>query len=216
MGILLIDSSSKKIEFGYYINNEEFIIRTLADEDNADSLIYHINNFFRENKTRPSEIDTISISNGPGSFTGLRIASSIAKGICFASDSKFVELNSLDIIANKSSSEGEKVSLIFSNTKTLEFYFCRYKKNKENLSAISDYGSKKINEIITNENDEYLINEQISEIIPSQYRQKLTDVSGISGIISMLELTKQHISAKKFNDFRTSEPFYMREFIPNK
>lgn len=48
---------------------------------------------------RPSQIDHIYISGGPGSFTGLRIAVTMAKVFHLANGTKVVKVNTLDIIA---------------------------------------------------------------------------------------------------------------------
>ena len=48
---------------------------------------------------RPSDIKTICISAGPGSFTGIRIAVTIAKMMSFACDAKIIPLSTMDVIA---------------------------------------------------------------------------------------------------------------------
>src|SRR3989304_4114408 len=41
---------------------------------------------FKAAKTNPSELDSIAVSEGPGSFTGLRIGFSAAKGIAYGAN----------------------------------------------------------------------------------------------------------------------------------
>ncbi len=48
---------------------------------------------------KPGHIEQVYISFGPGSFTGLRIAVTLAKMLCLANDAKIVPVNSLDVIA---------------------------------------------------------------------------------------------------------------------
>lgn len=214
MGILLLDCSSKKTEFGYYDDKGNLHKNVTNESGNADDFVYCIKNFFLVKDISIKEIDTVSISNGPGSFTGLRISSAIAKGICFSLGCKLSEVVTLDVIANKSSAEKEIISLVFSNSKSLEFYYSRYKKNHNELIRISDYKTAVPDEIISNTESEYLINEPLSDLIPNKYREFMKDVSDISNIESLLELTQKNISENNFGDFRTSIPFYMKEFIP--
>jgi tRNA threonylcarbamoyladenosine biosynthesis protein TsaB len=44
-------------------------------------------------------VDAVSISSGPGSYTGLRIASSVAKGFCYAASKPLIALDTLSILA---------------------------------------------------------------------------------------------------------------------
>lgn len=44
-------------------------------------------------------VDAVSISSGPGSYTGLRIASSVAKGFCYATGKPLIALDTLQIMA---------------------------------------------------------------------------------------------------------------------
>ena len=82
MNILLIDSSSKNIEFAFSENSKISINKKLDSEINADSLIFQLLTEFDNSNKSIKNVDVVSLSNGPGSFTGLRIGSAIAKGIC--------------------------------------------------------------------------------------------------------------------------------------
>ncbi|MEO8663981.1 MAG: tRNA (adenosine(37)-N6)-threonylcarbamoyltransferase complex dimerization subunit type 1 TsaB [Ignavibacteria bacterium] len=214
MGILYIDSSSRIIEFGYSDHEGSLLKQRLDIENNADTLMYFISVFFRQNKFSTDNINYVSISNGPGSFTGLRISSAIAKAICYSLQSTLIELSSLDIIANKKKSTGRIIPLIFSNTRTNEFFYSEYVFENENLIRISDHKTGLLENII-NDNALYLINEKISENIPEVFRNRITDVSQLSNIDSMHELTIKQIDRNEFSDYRTSEPFYLKEFVPN-
>lgn len=220
MGILLIDSSSKKIEFGFdHQKSDKLLIEEkLEQKHNADTLTYFIKKAFIEKKIDLREIEYVSLSNGPGSFTGLRIGSAIAKGICFALQCKLIEIPTLDIVANKfklnfsGGDEKEIISLIFSNTKTREFYFCRYIAEHEGLNRISDYNTGVLENILVG--DHVFVVNECEPYIERGYIKKLTDVSGFSNLQSQYNLTEDYISKNKFSDFKNSEPFYMKDFFP--
>ncbi len=208
MNILSIDSSSSKIEFAVFSDRKEIIRHILSEDENADVLIYNIVEYCKKNNFYLKDLDYVSISNGPGSFTGLRISSAIAKGICFAADAKLIEVNSLDVLANKIETDKTIVPLIFSNSRTNEFYFSRYKR-ENSLTRISDYSISLLPSIL-NEEDFFIANEKI----PGYEERIMTSDS--PSVISLYQLTLNYISQNKFSDYNTSEPFYMKEFIPLK
>ena len=214
MGILFIDSSSKKIEFGYLEDSGILLKERLDSQNNADTLIYFIREFFKINNIRFDKIEYVSLSNGPGSFTGLRISSAIAKAICYSKGSRFIELSTLDVIANKKKTFKKIVPLVFSNTKTNEFYYSEYIIKEDKIKRTSDYKINMLENIIKDD-ALYLLNEKITGNFPEQFKNMLTDVSELSNIDSMNELTRASIEENKFGDYKTSEPFYMKDFVPN-
>lgn len=213
MEILFIDTSSKNIEFGYSTESEIIIKEKLDIHHGADSLTYFLKESFTKNKLNFKKIDVVSLSNGPGSFTGLRIGSAIAKGICFANSSKLILLPTLDIIAGKNKSDKKIIPLIFSNTKSREFYFSEYIFQTDMLKRISDYKTGILEDIILID-AEFVINEEPDADIKDAFGGRLTDVSHKSNIDSMHKLTREFIELGKFGDYKTSEPYYMKEFVP--
>lgn len=217
MNILLIETSSKSIEFAFSKSGEITILKKLDSESNADSLIYLIKQEFESAGLELSCLETVSISNGPGSFTGLRIGSAIAKGICFATGSRLTEISTLDIIAGKyCGGETEKIltALVYSNSKTNEFYAADYKFNKSEVIRISDYYIKKAEDFGDTERRIFLLNEDDEKL--KQFNFEVNNLSGKSNVYSQLVLTKKYISENKYSDYKTSEPFYMKNFVPAK
>ncbi len=211
LNILLIDSSSKNIEFALSENSKISVNKKLDSEINADSLIYKLLTEFDNSNKSIENVDVVSLSNGPGSFTGLRIGSAIAKGICFANKCKLVEINSLDIVANKYKDAADVIAVIFSNSRTEEFYYAEYAIENGKLLRTSEYSIGKIDDMIIIDKI-ILINE--SDTLPLLKDLDVIDVSGLSNIQSQIELTMDYIKRDVFSDYRTSEPFYMKDFIP--
>ena len=54
----------------------------------------------REAGIRASALDAVCISDGPGSYTGLRVGLSTAKGLCFGTGAKLLSVSSLDVLAS--------------------------------------------------------------------------------------------------------------------
>ena len=49
--------------------------------------------------TRNITLDAVAVSSGPGSYTGLRIGTSMAKGICYGRDAKLIAVPTLELLA---------------------------------------------------------------------------------------------------------------------
>jgi tRNA threonylcarbamoyladenosine biosynthesis protein TsaB len=209
LNILLIDSTFKKIEFAYNKKGNFIILDVLNSEKNADGLIYEIKKAFDGHGFSLNEVDYIGLSNGPGSFTGVRIGSAIAKGICFAGRAKLIELISLDILANKykEATEGMVLMpLIFSYSKSKDFYTAEYRHSERVTKRITDYNVTSLSEL--KKDRIYLINERPETQFSEGYTVK--DLSDISGAESMYELTMQAIKENRIADYVSSEPFYMK------
>ncbi|HUS87465.1 MAG TPA: tRNA (adenosine(37)-N6)-threonylcarbamoyltransferase complex dimerization subunit type 1 TsaB [Bacteroidales bacterium] len=78
-------------------SNEKVVSARESDEDksHASLLTILIGELFNESHIMAGQLDAIAISKGPGSFTGLRIGVSVAKGISYASDVPLVAINTL-------------------------------------------------------------------------------------------------------------------------
>ncbi|MDB2607163.1 tRNA (adenosine(37)-N6)-threonylcarbamoyltransferase complex dimerization subunit type 1 TsaB, partial [Zobellia sp.] len=67
----------------------------------AEQLHVFIQEVLREIHLNVSELDAIAVSKGPGSYTGLRIGVSAAKGLCFALDIPLISIATLESMAEQ-------------------------------------------------------------------------------------------------------------------
>ena len=74
--------------------------RTIRYEgySHAEMLLPFIDEVFKEVKISKSELSAVSVSGGPGSYTGLRIGVATAKGICHALDIPLISVDTLTIL----------------------------------------------------------------------------------------------------------------------
>src|SRR5690606_40344996 len=66
----------------------------------ASRLTLNINRLLREQGVPFQDLDAVSVAKGPGSYTGLRIAVSTAKGLCYALDIPLLGIDSLYALAS--------------------------------------------------------------------------------------------------------------------
>ena len=67
----------------------------------AERLHDYIDSVLKEAKLSKNDLDAVAVSKGPGSYTGLRIGVSSAKGLCFALDIPLIATNTLEALAMK-------------------------------------------------------------------------------------------------------------------
>ena len=86
---------------------------------------------------KKDELDLIAVSNGPGSFTGLRVGCSVAQAIAFANDIPLIPLSSLAVLAHQAYSKLEKEKIfVVTNAHMKELYIGSYQFKKEEIKIL--------------------------------------------------------------------------------
>jgi len=76
----------------------------------AEKLHVFIDEILKENNFKIDDLDAVAISKGPGSYTGLRIGVSAAKGLCFAKDIPLISVPTLTALAKQvTPNKGEQI-----------------------------------------------------------------------------------------------------------
>ena len=96
MNTLAIDCSSTILSISLEIDNRLFESSIRDGFKNSENLMPLIDSLFKTADFNASNLDLVSVALGPGSFTGLRIAMSTAKGIAFGSGAALVTVPTMD------------------------------------------------------------------------------------------------------------------------
>ncbi|TAL60703.1 MAG: tRNA (adenosine(37)-N6)-threonylcarbamoyltransferase complex dimerization subunit type 1 TsaB [Bacteroidetes bacterium] len=96
--ILCLETSTKACSVALGKNGTVLALKESVDEQysHAENLTLYIEDVCKQSNTRLQDIDAVAVSKGPGSFTGLRIGVSVAKGLCYALDKPLIAINSLE------------------------------------------------------------------------------------------------------------------------
>ena len=135
MILLGIESSSRKLSVGLM---KDKIFSELSSEkinDTANSLPILSKQLINKALLSFEDLDAICISAGPGSFTGLRIGMSYAKGIALALNIPIVPISTFDSLAHDNTFKKLSV-LIYSHGNT--FYICEYNLDNGKLSKSTE------------------------------------------------------------------------------
>ena len=120
------------------------------DENYSHSKRLHvfINELLEKSNVSPKDLSAISVSKGPGSYTGLRIGVSSAKGLCFALEIPLISIDTLDAFAHQIEiSDGFIIPLI--DARRMEVYSSRsWASTKIDITIITVETKNNQNEII--------------------------------------------------------------------
>jgi len=84
------------------LSEDSRIIELIEDDtpfSHSSNITLFIDQLFQSSNYTLQDLTAVSISQGPGSYTGLRVGLSAAKGICFANDIPLIAVDSLSVIA---------------------------------------------------------------------------------------------------------------------
>ena len=115
MLILGIDTSTKICTCSIFDSENGVVAETslLVKKNHSNIVMLIIDNLFKISDLTINDIDKIAVAIGPGSFTGVRIALGIAKGLAMALNKPLIAVNELDILeAIADGNENEVIPLI--------------------------------------------------------------------------------------------------------
>lgn len=165
------------------------------------------------------DCDAVALSAGPGSYTGLRVGSSTAKGLCFASGLPLIAVSTLEVLVRQAidagAAEGCSYIVPMIDARRMEVYSCVYSPTGERLSEIEAViveegsfaqqlsqgkvlfvgdGADKCRSVLTGDNAAFM------QIEPHAS--------------AMAALAQQAFEQKQFQNCAYFEPFYLKQFTP--
>jgi tRNA threonylcarbamoyladenosine biosynthesis protein TsaB len=203
-------------------------------QSHASNLTLLIEKCLNEIGKKLTDLDAIAVSEGPGSYTGLRIGLSTAKGICYTLEKPMIAVSTLAALANatkifldsETETETETETDSETDSETVDIVFCPMidARRMEVYTAIYDSEINILKEIqpLIIENEDYWESyfgnnqtvifsgdgaEKCREIITNKNAQFITQLNDAKG---MVEISEQQFQAKDFADVAYSSPFYLK------
>ncbi len=139
MKILAIDTSSNACSVALLIDDEIKHLHKIAPIQQAQLVLPMIEELLHNAKNKLQDLDAIAFGCGPGSFTGVRIAASVAQGLAFAAQVPLIKISSLAAIAQDISQQrGWKKLLVAIDARMQEVYWGAYQVNAEGFVELQD------------------------------------------------------------------------------
>ncbi len=212
--ILNIETSSKNCSVSLSIEGN-LLSNFDIEEDkyrHSELLTTSIKDILDQNNYSVKDLSAVAVGIGPGSFTGLRIGFSVAKGLCYPHNIKLIGISSLKILANSINQNfREVISLV--KDKGEFFYITKFDKelNETSKPKIEKIDNRFLSQytdnsycIVVNSKDslEYIKSSSDSEIEIT--RQSISS-------INMIDLSYKSFQEKRFEDLAYFEPFYIKK-----
>lgn len=213
--ILNIETATKNCSVAIAKNGETLKCIQIAEEgySHAERLHVFIEQVLSELELNFKDLKAIAVSQGPGSYTGLRIGISAAKGLCFALNIPLIAVDTLAVLASQANvNDGFIIPMI--DARRMEVYSAVYNANLEKIRAVQA-------EIITSAS--------FSDITETCYfvgdsAAKCQSVLTKSNFVflehviypSAADMSKFSYEKYKNNDFvdvAYFEPYYLKDFL---
>ena len=218
--ILAIETTTKNCSVALFENNKLLALKEHCSDDysHAEQLTLFIEEVIKSTNLTLKEIEAIAISKGPGSYTGLRIGTSTAKGLCYALAIPLISISTLRAMAfTMAQDQVTDIYCPMIDARRMEVFSAIYDvKNNEIRGVRADVvdkqtyadflnnkvlffgdGALKCKEIISHENAKFL-----EEVYPSAK--------------NLGALAYDKFINKNFEDVAYFEPFYLKDFVAGK
>lgn len=111
MKLLALNTAGKNTQLGFVIDNKEYSL-SAGFSRHSESLFPLLSEMCEEHKIALSSLDCFACVIGPGSFTGIRIGMSVAKGFGLALNKPLIAINSLELLAYTLIDESDKICAV--------------------------------------------------------------------------------------------------------
>lgn len=164
-------------------------------------------------------LDAVAVSCGPGSYTGLRIGMSEAKGLCYGLNIPLIAINTLEIMASgvvKSERVEEDILLCpMIDARRMEVYDALYNRKLEVVKPVAAdiINEESFNEYLT-ENKILFFGNGADKCKAVLHHPNAVFLDNIyPKAINMIEPAQKAYENKSFVDIAYFEPFYLKEFV---
>lgn len=223
--LLLIESSTADCSVALSEGNKLTDIVTIdTPRAHASMLAPCIETVLKRNGIKIDEISAIAVSGGPGSYTGLRVGVSVAKGLCFGKNIPLISVDTLEILARMAMEslhdihESKSIIIPMIDARRMEVYTADFDteghKLTETEARILDENSY-ANEF--NEYDRLVFigdgAEKFKTVLDESKLAKSVFISCCPSASGMVIPAFESFSKSEFADTAYFEPFYLKSFV---
>ncbi|MEE1118999.1 MAG: tRNA (adenosine(37)-N6)-threonylcarbamoyltransferase complex dimerization subunit type 1 TsaB [Bacteroidales bacterium] len=214
--ILLIETATERCSCA--LANEQGIVSYAeSNEPNSHSakLSLLIDGLFTQTQYSYSDLSAIAVSIGPGSYTGLRIGVSTAKGLAYALDIPVIALKTCEIFAAPMFEKNHNACCVaMIDARRMEVYASIFHNKKEIKPCSADILEEGIYEEYLSDKENVIFVGNCLEKAKKVFELKnyFFDLSVELSAKNMQGLAFEKYNKKEFVDVAYFEPFYLKNF----
>jgi tRNA threonylcarbamoyladenosine biosynthesis protein TsaB len=215
--ILNIETATKNCSVSLAKNGETILCKEIAEQgySHAEKLHVFIEEIVKEANVNFSEIKAVAVSKGPGSYTGLRIGVSAAKGLCYALQIPLISIDTMQVLAKKANVDGLIVPMI--DARRMEVYSAIFDKNHNKIKEVE---AEVLTENSYQDFDQtvYFVGdcqEKCQTVLVKDNFKFLPEIIFPSAN-EMSKLSFEKFQNNDFEDVAYFEPFYLKDFMLTK
>ncbi len=215
MRILHLETSTKACSVALSENGQLIALKESLTEDfsHSENLTNYIHEILQGKHLNPNDLSAISVASGPGSYTGLRIGVSTAKGLCYALGIPLISVDSLRSLAALASAKHPGVNLCMAiDARRMEIFSGIYNSDMNLLKPIS---ADIVDENSYTEYDPLLVAGDSNVKLKQLWSNRtitFDDEIHCSAVGQINEATRKFY-AGEVEDVAYFEPFYLKDFV---
>ena len=221
--IIALDTATQTSSVGLFNHNQLMgIIEYTGYKQHARLLMPMIKTLLTDFGVPRSEIGAVAVGKGPGSYTGLRVGVSTAKGLAMSLECPLLSFNSLDSLALQATDLAEALDAWICpmiDARRMEVYTSLYdatgKVQKETHALVVDEQS--FSELLQ-ERKIIFLGDATQKIAPlfRNYKNAIFLLDKTNSVRALGSLLTEKLSAQQFENLVTFEPYYLKEFVATK
>jgi tRNA threonylcarbamoyladenosine biosynthesis protein TsaB len=213
--ILNIETATKNCSVALAKNGETILCKEIAEQgfSHAEKLHLFIEEIVKEAGITFSDLSAVAVSQGPGSYTGLRIGVSAAKGLCYALEIPLISVDTLTVLANQLQIENVIIIPLI-DARRMEVYSAIFNAKKEMIREVqaeilTDSSFSDIDDAVyfvgdSNEKAKTILSKSNFNFVDTVYYPSAKEMSAIS--------YKKFLN-NSFEDVAYFEPYYLKDFM---
>lgn len=188
------------------------------NKSHAILLTVFVEQLLNENGIKATELDAVAVSQGPGSYTGLRIGVSTAKGLCYALGAKLLAVDTLKAMAVMASKKAVARPDLFCSmidARRMEVYTALYDAdlNKVDNTRALVVDADSFAELLKDKKIAFYGDGagKCRQVIDSPNAIFIDDVCPLAS--NMVQLAEEAYANADFKDVAYFDPFYLKDFV---